>query len=62
MLLTSIQLGQPRTVGIPGASDPLDRSFTSAIWKEPVPGPVWAGALGLEGDAVANTAAPIRQC
>jgi MOSC domain-containing protein YiiM len=55
MRLTSIQLGSPRTVGTPGAIDPMDRSFTSAIWKEPVSGPVWAGALGLRGDAVANT-------
>ncbi len=31
------------------------RAFTSAIWKEPVTGPVRAGALALEGDAVANT-------
>jgi MOSC domain-containing protein YiiM len=33
----------------------MDRAFTSAIWKEPVTGPVWAGTLGLRGDSVANT-------
>jgi MOSC domain-containing protein YiiM len=55
MHLTSIQLGTPRTVGTPGSTDPMARSFTSAIWKEPVAGPVWAGRLGLRGDAVANT-------
>ena len=55
MHLLSIQIGRPRTVGIPGAADPLERAFTSAIWKDAVPGPVWAGGLGLAGDAVANT-------
>ena len=55
MHLVSIQIGRPRTVGTPGAEDPMRRSFTSAIWKEPVPGPVWAGRLGVDGDAVANT-------
>ncbi len=55
MHLTSIQLGTPRTVGTPGAANPMERVFTSAIWKEPAAGRVWAGALGLEGDAVANT-------
>jgi len=33
----------------------MERAFTSAIWKAPVKGPVFAGALGLAGDAVANT-------
>jgi MOSC domain-containing protein YiiM len=54
MHLVSVQIGRPRTVGTPGAEDPMQRSFTSAIWKEPVPGPLRAGKLGLEGDAVAN--------
>jgi len=55
MHIVSIQIGTPRTVGAPGAADPLHRAFTSAIWKESVAGPVWAGRLGLRGDAVANT-------
>jgi MOSC domain-containing protein YiiM len=33
----------------------MERAFTSAIWKSPVAGPVFAGKLGLAGDAVANT-------
>jgi MOSC domain-containing protein YiiM len=53
--LVSVQTGTPRSVGTPGAKDPLERAFTSAIWKSPVTGPVFAGALGLSGDAVANT-------
>lgn len=55
MRLVSILVGTPRTVGTPGAEDRMERAFTSAIWKSPVPGPVRAGALGLEGDAVHDT-------
>jgi MOSC domain-containing protein YiiM len=32
----------------------MRRAFTSAIWKEPVAGPVHAGRLGLAGDRVNN--------
>jgi MOSC domain-containing protein YiiM len=53
--VVSVQVGTPRTVGTPHAENPLERAFTSAIWKSPVTGPVFAGALGLAGDAVANT-------
>jgi MOSC domain-containing protein YiiM len=53
--LVSIQTGTPRTVGTLHAEDPLERAFTSAIWKSPVTGPVFAGVLGLAGDAVADT-------
>ena len=53
--LISIQIGRPRTVGTRGAADPMERAFRSAIWKEPVEGPVEVGPLGLRGDAVANT-------
>lgn len=54
MRIVSLQVGQPRTVGHPGAGDPMERAFTSAIWKAPVAGPVRVGSLGLEGDAVAD--------
>jgi MOSC domain-containing protein YiiM len=55
ILVVSLQTGTPRSVGTPRAEDPMERAFTSAIWKSPVAGPVFAGALGLVGDAVANT-------
>ena len=55
MRLVSIQIGAPRTVGIPGAENRMEREFTSAIWKSPVGGPVHLGSLGLVGDAVADT-------
>jgi MOSC domain-containing protein YiiM len=42
-------------MGTPGADDPMEREFTSAIWKTALAGPRRVTRLGLEGDAVANT-------
>lgn len=50
MRIESLQTGQPKTLGVEGAADPLDRPWTSAIWKEAVHGRVWAGGEGLSGD------------
>jgi len=50
MRLDSIQIGHTRTYGTPGADNPLERPWTSAIRKEPVDGQVWAGREGLSGD------------
>ncbi|MEZ4587005.1 MAG: MOSC domain-containing protein [Gemmatimonadales bacterium] len=50
----SVQTGRPRSMGQEGADDPLDRPWTSAIWKQPVSGSVWAGPEGLAGDAQVN--------
>ncbi len=55
MRLVSIQVGTPRTVGMPGAEARMEREFTSAIWKSPVAGPVRVGSLGLAGDSVYDT-------
>ncbi len=57
MRLLSVLVGTPRTVGTPGSPDRMERAFTSAIWKEPVTGPLWVGRLGLRGDQVADTRA-----
>ena len=54
MRLESVQIGQPRTFGSDGAEDPWERPWTSAIRKEPVDGPVWAGREGLAGDHQAD--------
>jgi MOSC domain-containing protein YiiM len=54
MRLESIQVGLPRTVGSPDHADPLARPYTSAIWKEPVTGPIWLDTLGLRGDGQAD--------
>ena len=50
MRLESVQVGHTRTYGNPGATNPLERPWTSAIRKEPVSGQVWAGREGLSGD------------
>jgi MOSC domain-containing protein YiiM len=55
MRLLSIQVGTPRTVGVAGAENRMERKFTSAIWKRPVSGAVYAGRLGLAGDSVHDT-------
>jgi MOSC domain-containing protein YiiM len=50
MRIESVHTGQARTIGVDGAADPMDRRWTSAIWKEPVAGRVWLGKEGLTGD------------
>jgi MOSC domain-containing protein YiiM len=47
--LVSIQVGMPKIFGDEGGFRP-DRSWSSAILKEPATGPVWLGELNLEGD------------
>ncbi|MED3563799.1 MOSC domain-containing protein [Bacillus xiapuensis] len=49
-LLKKIFVGMPKTVGEKDASSPMDREWTSAIFKEPVQGPVWVGKTKLTGD------------
>src|SRR5262249_2606205 len=44
----------PRTYGKADAEDPLDREWTSGIFKAGVAGPVRLSALGLEGDGQAD--------
>ncbi len=49
--VTSIQVGLPRDWGTPDAADALDRPWRSAIFKQPVSGPVWLSRTGLDGDS-----------
>ena len=49
-VLLSIQVGQPHTY------TDEQGTWETAFFKEPISGPLFLGALGLEGDAVANTA------
>lgn len=51
MRLESVQIGQPRTYPPESGRE----AWTSAIAKTPVQGRIWAGSLGLAGDAVADT-------
>jgi MOSC domain-containing protein YiiM len=53
-ILLSIQVGPPRSFGIPGASDPMDRPWTTGFYKEPTVGPVLVGRTNLEGDGQAD--------
>ena len=52
--LASVQVGLPQQLGVEGAENPLDRPWTSAIFKDPVDGPVEVRRLGLEGDGQAD--------
>ncbi len=53
-VLASVQVGRPRTLGTDGARDPIDRPWTSGIFKESVRGPIWLGRTNLVGDAQAD--------
>jgi MOSC domain-containing protein YiiM len=53
-VLVSIQVGMPQTRGAEGATDPMDRPWTSGFVKEPVHGPVCVGLTHLDGDGQAD--------
>ena len=53
-VLESVNVGQPRTEA-PRAAGGSEQPMTSAIWKDPVNGPVWLDTNGLHGDRVADT-------
>lgn len=48
--LLSVHVGRIRSHGTHGASDPLERAWTTAYYKDPVEGPRYLGREGLEGD------------
>ncbi|MEE8060698.1 MAG: MOSC domain-containing protein [Gemmatimonadales bacterium] len=50
MRIVSIQVGQPRSYGVEGAEDPIERPWTSAIEKKPVVGKMWINGEGLSAD------------
>ena len=54
-LVLSVQVGLPKTMGIEGSTNPDEAPWTSAIFKEPVEGPVWLSKTGLAGDRAAET-------
>ena len=53
-VLVSIQVGMPQTRGGEGATDPMDRPWTSGFVKEPVHAPVHVGREHLDGDGQAD--------
>lgn len=50
IFLKQVFVGLPKTVGNKEAKNPMDREWTSAIFKELVEGPIWVGKMGLAGD------------
>lgn len=52
--VVSVQVGLPTRYGREGAKHPMDRPWSSAIAKQPVGEPVWAGRYNLSGDAQAD--------
>ena len=57
-VLVSIQVGMPQTRGDEGATDPMDRPWTSGFVKELVHGPVRVGREHLDGDGQADLRVP----
>jgi len=55
IVLKQVFIGLPKTVGMKEAKNPMEREWTSAIFKEPVQGPVWMGKTGLAGDGQWDT-------
>lgn len=54
MEVKQIFVGKPKTVGSKDAIDPMEREWTSGIFKEPVEGAIWLGSTKLEGDGQAD--------
>ena len=52
--LLSVQVGLPAQRGIVGASDPMESAWSSAIFKEPVDGPIRLRLTNLAGDGQAD--------
>ncbi|MBV7506649.1 MOSC domain-containing protein [Bacillus sp. sid0103] len=55
IFLKEVFVGMPKTVGSKEAKNPMEREWTSAIFKEPVQEPVWVGRTGLTGDGQWDT-------
>ncbi|AFK21585.1 MOSC domain-containing protein (plasmid) [Haloferax mediterranei ATCC 33500] len=52
--IRSIQVGTPETYGTEGATDPMDRPWETAFYKQPVDGELFLGETNLDGDRQAN--------
>lgn len=52
--IVAINVGQPQSRGLPGATDPLDEPWTSGIFKSAVAGPVALSVGGFAGDGHAD--------
>lgn len=54
--IVSIQIGLPKIYGSADAVEPMDKLWTSGIFKHKVEGRVWLDKLNLEGDGQADLA------
>lgn len=52
--LVAVSIGRIESRGDEDAADVFDRPIVSAIWKQPIAGPVHVDTLGLDGDAQAD--------
>ena len=52
--VTSIQVGLPKTLGVEGASKPMNRPWTTGFLKKPVYDKIWVGSTNLTGDGQAD--------
>ena len=50
LTITSIRVGLPQTFGTADAEHPMDRPWTTGIYKQPIEEPVWLGETNLAGD------------
>ena len=50
----TIQVGLPQAFGIKGASNPMDRPWTTGFFKTPIEGKIWLGSTNLVGDGQAD--------
>ncbi len=46
--------GWVRQLGEAGAQNPMDRPWTTGIFKEPIEGEIWLSSTGLSGDEIAD--------
>jgi MOSC domain-containing protein YiiM len=53
-LILSIQVGLPKQLGIEGATEPMERPWTTGFYKEPIAGAVYLGKTNLVGDGQAD--------
>jgi len=53
-VLASVQVSLPKNFGQEGATDPMDRPWTTGFCKEPVAGPVQLRTTNLDGDGQAD--------
>ncbi|WP_078410687.1 MOSC domain-containing protein [Priestia abyssalis] len=53
-IVEKILIGKSKTMGEKNANNPMDREWTSGIFKEPVKGPVWLSKTNLTGDGQAD--------